>query len=491
MKKNQNIDMDQAVARLELAVPHYRVPVVDLIAVQSNDPYRILVATILSARTRDETTAGAAARLFARAPTLPALARLDEQELARLIHPVGFFRAKAGYLARLPTELAHKFGGNIPATVEELIQLPGVGRKTANLVVAVAFEKPAICVDTHVHRIMNIWGYVQTASPGATEKDLRAKLPQKYWRRINSLLVAFGQEICRPVAPHCDRCSLADICPRLGVKPRRPPRVSTILQRAAADSTLQLASWNVNGLRAIAKKGFTGIVGDLDADILALQEIKAHPEQLPGEVQSLPGYQSFWLPARRKGYSGVAVFSRLTPLNVLYGMDRGEEYDLEGRVLTLEFADFFLVNAYLPNAQPALARLGYKLEFCRHFLEFTATLASRKNVVVCGDLNVAHREIDLARPKENEQSPGFSRQERAWMDQYLAAGFVDTFRLFNGEGGHYTWWSYRGGARQRNAGWRIDYFCIDAAGRRRIREAGIRPEIMGSDHCPVTLTIGG
>lgn len=214
MKKIKSINMEQAVARLEEVVPHYRVPVVDLIAVQSKDPYRILVATILSSRTRDETTAGAAERLFVRAPDLASLARLGEKELARLIHPVGFYRAKAGYLARLPGVLAAKFGGQIPATVEELIQLPGVGRKTANLVVAVAFEQPAICVDTHVHRIMNIWGYVRTATPEATEKALRAKLPLVHWRRINSLLVAFGQEICRPVGAHCDRCPLADLCPR-------------------------------------------------------------------------------------------------------------------------------------------------------------------------------------------------------------------------------------------------------------------------------------
>lgn len=214
MKKNKSIKLDQAIARLEEAVPHYRVPVVELIAVQSKDPYRVLVATILSSRTRDETTAGAAARLFARAPTLAALAELSEAELAQLIHPVGFFRAKAGYLARLPGVLAEKFGGEIPATVEELIKLPGVGRKTANLVVSVAFERPAICVDTHVHRIMNIWGYVRTDKPEATEKALRAKLPLGYWRRINSLLVAFGQEVCRPVGPHCHRCPLTDLCPR-------------------------------------------------------------------------------------------------------------------------------------------------------------------------------------------------------------------------------------------------------------------------------------
>lgn len=500
-------NLDEAVSRLEAEVPHYRVPVVDLIAVQTRDPYKVLVATILSARTKDETTAQAAARLFARAPDLSGLAKLSEAQLARLIHPVGFFRTKAGYLARLPEVIAEQFQGRIPATVEELVMLPGVGRKTANLVAAVAFQQPAICVDTHVHRIMNIWGYVQTATPLNTEMVLRAKLPPRYWLRINALLVAFGQELCRPVAPHCDRCPLYDLCPRLGVKPRKPPpsagprpdsRISgppgaDAEQAHLADSRratppLKLVSWNVNGLRAIAKKGFGEIVADLDPDLLALQEIKAHPEQLPKEVQSLPGYTAYWLPARRRGYAGVAIYSRLAPVNVLYGMGQ-EEHDQEGRMLTLEFADFYLVNAYLPNAQPELARLSCKLDFCRHFLEFVLALARQKTVVVCGDLNVAHREIDLARPRENEQSPGFSRPERAWMDQFLAAGFIDTFRLFNQAGGNYTWWSYRGGARQRNVGWRIDYFCIDGASRQRVEEATIRPEIMGSDHCPVELLL--
>ncbi|MDF1613407.1 exodeoxyribonuclease III [Desulfurivibrio dismutans] len=489
MKNRTSIDMERAIARLEKEVPKYRVPVVDLIAVQSKDPYKVLVATILSARTRDETTAAAATRLFARAPNLADLAKLNEEELRDLIRPVGFFRAKAGYLARLPAALTAGFGGKIPDTVEKLIQLPGVGRKTANLVAAVAYAKPAICVDTHVHRIMNIWGYVDTTTPEATEKALRAQLPLKYWRRINSLLVAFGQEICRPVGPHCDRCPLTDLCPRLGITPRKPPQPNTGRISPSAGTPLRLASWNVNGLRAIAKKGFTEIAAELDADLLAIQEIKAHPEQLPLTVRQLPGYQAFWLPAQRRGYSGVAIYSRLEPHRVIYGMDLGEEYEQEGRVLTLEFADFFLVNAYLPNAQPALARLDFKLDFCRRFQQFTQGLAVKKNVVIGGDLNVAHREIDLARPKENEQHPGFSREERAWLDGFLAAGFTDTFRMFNQESGHYTWWSYRGGARQRNVGWRIDYFCIDDAGQKRVREAGIRPEIMGSDHCPVTLTL--
>ena len=208
---------------LSKEVAGYAVPIVDLIAVQTNDPYKILVATILSARTKDETTAKAAARLFKEAPDLTALAGLSEERLAKLIFPVGFYKNKAGFLARLPGVLASEFGNRIPDEVEPLTRLPGVGRKTANLVVAVAFKKPAICVDTHVHRIMNIWGYVATTTPLETEMALRKKLPPQYWLTINSTLVAFGQGTCKPVAPHCDRCVILKYCPQIGVKPRKVP----------------------------------------------------------------------------------------------------------------------------------------------------------------------------------------------------------------------------------------------------------------------------
>jgi len=192
-------------------------PVVDLIAVQSHDPYRILVATILSARTKDATTAAAAGRLFARAPDLAALACLGEDEIAGLIHPVGFFRSKARHLTALPAALA-AFGGRIPDDLDALVSLPGVGRKTANLVLALAFGKPAICVDTHVHRIMNLWGYVATRTPLDTEMALRATLPRRYWLTINSLLVAFGQGVCRPVGPLCGECPIETVCPKIGVR---------------------------------------------------------------------------------------------------------------------------------------------------------------------------------------------------------------------------------------------------------------------------------
>lgn len=204
-------------------VAGYAVPIVDLIAVQTDDLYKILVATILSARTKDETTAKAAARLFEEAPDLASLAGLSEERLAELIFPVGFYKNKAKFLAHLPGVLASEFGNRIPDQVEALTRLPGVGRKTANLVVAVAFKKPAICVDTHVHRIMNIWGYVQTKTPLETEMALRKKLPPKYWLTINSILVAFGQGTCKPVAPHCDRCVILKYCPQIGVTPRKVP----------------------------------------------------------------------------------------------------------------------------------------------------------------------------------------------------------------------------------------------------------------------------
>jgi exodeoxyribonuclease-3 len=477
--------IDEAVSRLKNEVAGYEVPVVDLIAAQTRDPFKVLVATILSARTRDEVTAAAARRLFKRAATPDELARLGADELEKIIYPVGFFRNKAKYLANLPGVLAGKFGGRVPDTIEELVQLPGVGRKTANLVVAVAFGKPAICVDTHVHRIMNIWGYVRTKTPLETEKALRNKLPEKYWIEINSILVAFGQGTCTPRCPRCDACVISDLCPQLGVTPRK---TASTRMAAATSDTLFLVSWNVNGLRAALKKGFFDTFHELDADIFALQETKALPDQLPDTVINIPGYRSYWYPARKKGYSGTAVFSRHDPLQVVYGLD-SEEFDSEGRVITLEFDDFYLINAYFPNAQPGLKRLDYKLRFNRAMLACMERLAKKKSVILCGDLNVAHRPIDLANPGANEKNPGYSPGERAWMDEVVdAAGYYDTFRLFNQEPGHYSWWSYRFNARAKNIGWRIDYFLVDPASRDRIRAAAIHDDIPGSDHCPVSLT---
>lgn len=207
------IDIHHALDTLIREVESYQAPVVDLIAVQTKDPFKILVATILSARTRDEVTAAAARRLFALADTPKALAALSLATIEQLIYPVGFFRTKAGHLQKLPQGLA-PFGGRVPNTMDALLTLPGVGRKTANLVLAMAFSIPAICVDTHVHRIMNIWGYVQTSTPLATEQELRKKLPRTYWLTVNSTLVSFGQHVCLPRRPRCDVCVLNTCCPK-------------------------------------------------------------------------------------------------------------------------------------------------------------------------------------------------------------------------------------------------------------------------------------
>ncbi len=462
---------------------HYQTPVVDLIAVQTNDPFKILVATILSARTKDETTAKAAKRLFKKASNLQELAALNRDDLEKLIHPVGFFRNKAGYLQKLPQVLKKKFANIIPQTVEELCQLPGVGRKTANLVVAVAFNKPAICVDTHVHRITNIWGYVETKTPLETETALRAKLPAQFWRQINSTLVAFGQSICLPRRPRCHACPINKNCQKNGVTPAKNPAARQI---KTPSDRLKLVSWNVNGLRAIEKKGFIEIVNELEADIIALQEIKGMPEQFSDAVKNIAGFRSYFFPAQRKGYAGVAIYSRLEPIKVRYGMGI-DDHDTEGRVLTLEFDDFSLVNAYFPNSQHGLARLDYKIRFNNDLLAYCNDLAAKKSVLLCGDYNVAHKEIDLANPRQNEKNPGFTMEERQWMDSFLKAGYTDTFRMFNQNPNQYSWWSYRFNARARNIGWRIDYFCVDTKSKARVKNAEIKDEIMGSDHCPVLV----
>jgi len=250
--------------------------------------------------------------------------------------------------------------------------------------------------------------------------------------------------------------------------------------------SLRFVSWNVNGLRAILDKGFFDAFHQLNADIFAVQEIKALPEQLPEAARNIPGYQAWWHSAKRKGYSGVAVFSRKEPLRVLYGLGQ-EEFDSEGRVLTLEFADFYLITAYFPNAQDELKRLAFKLEFNQALLAHLNRLAAEKSVLLCGDLNVAHKEIDLANPKANLHNPGFSPEERAGLEEILQAGYADTFRLFHPEPQRYSWWSYRTAARQRNVGWRIDYFLVDAKSQRRVLAAEIHDDIFGSDHCPVSV----
>ncbi len=475
--------VDEILPLLRQEVKNYQVPVVDLIAVQSRDPFKVLVATILSARTKDEVTAAACSRLFAAISTPAELAMLSVAELEKIIYPVGFYRNKAKYLHALPEALA-PYGYSVPDTIEELVRLPGVGRKTANLVVAVAFGKPAICVDTHVHRITNIWGYVRTTGPPATEAALRKILPKRFWLTINSTLVAFGQSICKPRRPHCDRCPIEEQCPKIGVTPRKVMKKSSPLFRFPEKK--RFISWNVNGLRAACKKGFLDTMAELEADIFALQEIKALPDQLPHEVRNVDGYFAYWFPAQKKGYSGTAVYTRQKPKNVVYGLDI-PEFDREGRLLTLEFDDFYFINIYFPNAQPGLRRIDYKLAFNRAVLEYFDRLTWEKSVVACGDFNVAHKPIDLANPAANEKNPGYSPEERAWMDELTGAGYVDTFRKFNREPENYTWWSYRFQARAKNIGWRIDYFFTDPGSEERLLDAAIHDDIPGSDHCPVSI----
>lgn len=255
---------------------------------------------------------------------------------------------------------------------------------------------------------------------------------------------------------------------------------------------MKFISWNVNGLRAVLKKNFTDFVVASDPDFLCLQETKARPEQvdLPLELAS---YRTFWNSAEKPGYSGTAIFTKHEPLDVRLGIGspQSAEGDREGRVITLEYPDFFLVTVYTPNAKNELARLPYRMEWDLAFRDFLVSLeAEGKPVMACGDLNVAHQEIDLARPKENRFSAGFSDQERAGFTALVEAGFIDTFRHFYPDRTDaYSWWSYRGGARAKNVGWRIDYWCVSSALKEKLHKAAIHPEIHGSDHCPVSLEL--
>ena len=246
---------------------------------------------------------------------------------------------------------------------------------------------------------------------------------------------------------------------------------------------MKLLSWNVNGIRAAIRKGFIETISEESPDIICVQETKARPEDVNLD---LPGYEQFWNSAQKKGYSGTAVFTRIKPLAVLYGMGK-EEHDAEGRLITLEFPDHFLVCVYTPNAQHGLKRLPYRIVWDRDFLDFVKHLDSMKPVIITGDLNVAHEEIDLANPDRNHENPGFSDDERRDFSAILEAGFVDTFRYFTKDPGHYTWWSYRFNSRARNIGWRIDYVCVSQKLLPKVHEAFILPEVMGSDHCPVAI----
>jgi exodeoxyribonuclease-3 len=251
----------------------------------------------------------------------------------------------------------------------------------------------------------------------------------------------------------------------------------------------RLISWNVNGIRAIQKKGFLQWLLDDQPDVLCIQETKAQPEQLDASLTRMPGYHVFFASAERKGYSGVAVYSKEKPLRVHPGLGIAE-FDSEGRTLICEYPDFILYNIYYPNGKASPERLDYKMRFYDAFLDHANGLKNQgKNLVICGDVNTAHTEIDLARPKENEKVSGFLPEERAWIDKFLSDGYVDTLRIFKKEGGHYSWWDYKTQARERNIGWRIDYFFVSESLKPLVRDGFILKDVPGSDHCPIGVEL--
>lgn len=250
----------------------------------------------------------------------------------------------------------------------------------------------------------------------------------------------------------------------------------------------KIVSWNVNGIRAAHRKGLPEIIASLDADVVCLQETKAQIDQLPEDIREIPGYSGHYFSAERKGYSGVVTFSRPEPRSVREGIGIGE-FDREGRVLTHEFGDFFLVNCYVPNAQPELARIDFRKEFNDKLKDQLVSLDKKKPVLLCGDLNVAHRPIDLKNPKANERNPGYSIEEREKFEELLQAGFIDTFRHLYPNQVSYTWWSYRFNARQKDIGWRIDYFLISRRGISGVKEVIHHQDIFGSDHCPISIMV--
>ncbi len=249
---------------------------------------------------------------------------------------------------------------------------------------------------------------------------------------------------------------------------------------------MRLISWNVNGLRACIGKGFYDFAAGVDADIISLQETKMQPGQADVD---LPGYQQFWNSAEKKGYSGTLVFSREQPISEFYDLGL-DDHNTEGRAITLEYEKFYLVNIYVPNAQDGLARIDYRMKWEDDFRDYVCRLDKQKPVIICGDLNVAHEEIDLKNPKTNRGNAGFSDEERGKLSELLAAGFVDSFRFLHpDEVGAYSWWSYRFNARKNNAGWRIDYFLVSERLKDEIKAAYIMSDVLGSDHCPVCLEI--
>ena len=250
---------------------------------------------------------------------------------------------------------------------------------------------------------------------------------------------------------------------------------------------MKIISWNVNGIRAVLKKGFLDFIKKENPDIICIQETKAHPEQVDLILEEYP-YQ-YWNSAVKKGYSGTAIFSKIEPINVHNDL-KIEKHDQEGRIICFELENYYLVTVYTPNSKRDLSRLNYRhKEWDVDFLKYLKKLESKKPVIFCGDLNVAHKEIDLKNPKTNKRNAGFTEEERKGFDNYIKSGFIDTFRIFNKDPGHYTWWSYMFNARSKNVGWRIDYFCVSAEMQNKIQKAIILPEVMGSDHAPILIEV--
>lgn len=250
---------------------------------------------------------------------------------------------------------------------------------------------------------------------------------------------------------------------------------------------VKIISWNVNGLRAIMQKGFMDFIKKECPDILCIQETKLdHSKKI-----IIPDFENYYNCADKKGYSGTAIFTKIKPLNAYYGLElkNTDELDSEGRILTLEFEKYFLVNVYTPNSQRGLTRLKYRMDWDEKFFQFIKNLEKRKPVIFCGDLNVAHKEIDIANPKANLRNAGFTVEERSGFDKYVDNGFIDTFRVFNDKSGQYTWWSYMFNARAKNIGWRIDYFCISKSLKNNLSDSFILEKVMGSDHCPVGIIL--
>ena len=255
---------------------------------------------------------------------------------------------------------------------------------------------------------------------------------------------------------------------------------------------IKIISWNVNGIRAVHKKGFLNWLAESKPDILCLQETKAHAEQLSDELKNIIGYKSYFCSGERKGYSGVAVYTKENPVSVNKWMkdDKFEKYNIEGRILITEYPGFFLFNIYFPNGKARPERLKYKMDFYDAFLDYVNSLKKKgAKIIICGDVNTAHKEIDLARPKANSTVSGFLPEERAWMDKFVANGYIDTFRMFNQKPDNYTWWDQFSHARDRNVGWRIDYFFVSENAKDNIKNAFILNDVMGSDHCPIGIEL--